>query len=83
MCPSGDVPAEDPDHGTVLRVHAGPQAGHLPVDLAAHPDGRSGSCAGWTQFLTTVCVFVRRHGMKNHVFTYLKKPLNAICGSCI
>lgn len=48
--PSGDVPAEDPDHGSVLRVHAGPQAGHVPVDLAAHPDGRSGSGAGRTHF---------------------------------
>lgn len=46
--PSGDVPAEDPDHSSVLRLHAGPQAGRLPVDLARHPDGWSGSGAGGT-----------------------------------
>lgn len=44
--PPGDVPVEDSDHGSVLRVNAGPQAGHLPVAVAAHPHGRSGSRAG-------------------------------------
>lgn len=52
--PPGDVPAEDPDHGTVLRLHAGPQAGRLPVDLAGHPDGWSGSGAGGAP-LQAVC----------------------------
>lgn len=46
LSPSGDVPAEDPDHGSVLSVHAGPQAGRLPVALAADSHGWSGSCAG-------------------------------------
>ena len=46
FCFPGDVPAEDPDHSSVLGVHARPQAGHLPVALPSHPNGRSGSCAG-------------------------------------
>lgn len=44
--PSGDVPAEDPNHGSVLSVYAGPQAGCLPVALFADSNGWSGSCAG-------------------------------------
>lgn len=50
MSPSGDIPAKDPDHSSVLCVHAGPQAGRLPVALLAHPHGRSGSCSGAVLF---------------------------------
>lgn len=46
LSPSGDLPAEDPDHSSVLSVHAGPQAGRLSVALVADSYGWSGSRAG-------------------------------------
>lgn len=52
VSPPGDVPAEDSDHGSLLRVDAWPQAGHLPVALIADPHGWSGPRAGSVQSLS-------------------------------
>lgn len=60
LSPSGDVPAEDPDHSSVLSVHAGPQAGRLPVALIAYSYGWSGSRAGPVQL--HVCLLLVEMG---------------------
>lgn len=42
----GHVPAEDPHHSSLLRLHAGEEVGHLPVGLPAVAHGWSRYGAG-------------------------------------
>lgn len=51
--PTGDLPVEDPDHGSFFCVHAGTQAGRLPVAVSAHSHGWSDSCSGLVQVQVT------------------------------
>lgn len=43
---AGHLPAEDPHHSAVLRLHAGKEVGSLPVALPAASHGWSHSGAG-------------------------------------
>lgn len=36
---TGHLPAEDPHHRSLFRLHAGEKVGSPPVGLAARPDG--------------------------------------------
>ena len=48
---AGHVPVKDPHHSTFLRLHAGEEAGPLPVALPAPPNGWSHSSAGTSKYI--------------------------------
>lgn len=50
---SGYVPAEDPHHCAVLRLHAGEALGLLPVALPTLPHGWGHSSAGISAILSS------------------------------
>lgn len=48
---AGHIPVKDPHHSAVLRLHAGEEAGPLPVALPALPNGWSHSSAGTSKYI--------------------------------
>lgn len=51
---AGHLPAEDPHYGSVLRLHAGKEAGSVPVALLTEPHGWSHAGAGESGPLNSV-----------------------------